>query len=152
MLNEVKHLLLLFPVSCLQTGGDESRFFVAALLRMTRARSRDRIGGANAGKFAQPAKTLNYSISKNTNFRTLRTTMLENFRGLRKFCKRRRLSDRIFRAPSPKTPSFRNFFGFLLRAFASLREIFRFLVAALPHWDLPGENEFFDCLTKEHSA
>ena len=39
---------------------------------------------------------------------------------------------RIFRAPSPKTPTFRNFFGFLLRAFASLREIFRFLVAALP--------------------
>jgi hypothetical protein len=64
----------------------------------------------------------------------------ESFRSLRKFCQSRRLSlgSDIPRAKSHDGKFAQFFFGFLLRAFASLREIFRFLVAALPRWNLHG--------------
>jgi hypothetical protein len=59
------------------------------------------------------------------------STIVEIFRSLRKFCKSQKLSDSdIPRAKSPRRQVFESVFGFLLSAFASLREIFRFLLVA----------------------
>jgi hypothetical protein len=65
---------------------------------------------------------------------TFCTTMPESFRGLREFYRRflpfsnKRVG--LFSRQTPRTPSSENIFFFA--AFAPLREIFRFLVAALP--------------------
>jgi hypothetical protein len=66
--------------------------------------------------------------------------MLENLRGLGKFSNIRNISDSdISPAKAPRTLSSDKYFLFF---FASLREIIRNSVAALPRWDLRGENVF----------
>jgi hypothetical protein len=77
--------------------------------------------------------------------------MLENLRGLGKFSNIRNISDSdISPAKAPRTLSSDKYFLFFFAApstalrtcFASLREIIRNSVAALPRWDLRGENVF----------
>ena len=69
-------------------------------------------------------------IKKYSEVCELCTTIVEIFRSLRKFCKSRKLRIRIFLAPSRQDAKFSKVFGFLLSAFAPLREIFRFLLVA----------------------
>jgi hypothetical protein len=64
--------------------------------------------------------------------------MLKSFRGLRKFFRSRAsLENRDLLAPRRQERQVQNWFP--LAAFAPLREIFRFSVAALPRWALRGE-------------
>jgi hypothetical protein len=64
--------------------------------------------------------------------------MPERFRGLRKFFRSRvSLENRDLLAPRRQERQVQNCFP--LAAFAPLREIFQFSVAALPRWALRGE-------------
>jgi hypothetical protein len=64
--------------------------------------------------------------------------MRESFRALRKFFRSRvNLENRGLLAPRRQERQVQNCFPFA--AFAPLREIFRFSVAAQPHWILRGE-------------
>jgi len=64
--------------------------------------------------------------------------MAQSFRVLRKFCSGPQpLKTRICSRQDAKNAKFG--IGFPFATFASLREIFRLSVAALPRWDLRGE-------------
>jgi hypothetical protein len=75
-------------------------------------------------------------------FSELRTTMLENLRGLGEFSRIRNISDSdIPPAKAPRTLSSDKYFLFFFAAFASLREIIRNSVGASPLCAPRGEIE-----------
>src|SRR6201981_2415358 len=76
----------------------------------------------------RPKKRIDFTMKdakstkfKNNNFRILRTTILHNLRETRKFFASRNSRIRLFLAPRRQVQK-----SFLLCAFASLREMFRF--------------------------
>jgi hypothetical protein len=98
--------------------------------------------GAKGARLTLTTKDTKITKFMMIDYQDLRTTNVQNLRSLRKFLGNRKLGLGYSSRQDAKSAKFgQDFFLKNFAAFASLREIFRDLVAALPRWVLRGEKQ-----------